>query len=262
MKNICSIAIIASVILCGSCGNKKQQPVRTQVGLSQGKILYPIPTAYEVTNRINQSGAAFVIGITNPVGNAEKYLTEAQKALNVGIYGADLAYVSTYNMEQETRNYLKALHTLTNALDISTNFNADLVRQVEQNIDNKDTVINIITRSFNDTYDFLVNNGQDDISLFVLVGTWIEGMYVATYLATTSEKTETMLDIVAGQKSSLHTLLDLLDDTQNADLQQLEAQIAVLKSSLIPADNAKFTLDNAIAFREKIEVLRNSLINE
>jgi hypothetical protein len=259
MKKILPVALMAAIVLSG-CGNPKATQVRTQTTLSDGGAQYPMPTAYEVTTCINSAGAAFVFGITNPVGNAEKYLTSAQKALNVGIYGADLAYVSVYNQEQETRNYLQVLHKLTSLLDINTNFNGELVKKVEDNIDNKDTVIDIVTRSFHDTYNFLVNNGQDDISLFVLTGAWVEGMYVTTYLATTSARTEEILNVIVEQKAPLATLLGLLEGTQNEELQSLRAELATLADALALPEGTKFSLDNALAFREQIEKLRNTLV--
>ena len=260
MKNVLYLVLTAAIALCGGCGNKKSPALRTQAALSQGRAEYPMPTAYEITKRINSAGAGFVFGITNLASNAEKYLTSAQKAINIGIYGTDLAYVSTYNIEQETRNYLQALYLLTNSLDINTNFNADLVQKVEANINNKDTVISIVSESFHDTYNFLVNDGRDDISLFVLAGAWIEGMYVAAYLATTSARTDEMLAIIAEQRESLGTLLGLLQDTQNQDLQTLRDELASFESSLTLKEGERFTLDNAIAFREKIEKLRNLVI--
>jgi hypothetical protein len=259
MKNILPLILLATFVL-GGCGGKKTSPVRTQATLQHGKTRYPIPTAYEITNCIDKAGAAFVIGITNPTANAEKYLTTTQKAIGIGIYGTDLAYASTYNIEQETRNYLQVLYQLTNSLNIQTNFNADLVQKVEDNIGNKDTVISIVSQSFYDTYDFLVDNGQDDISLLVLVGTWIEGMYVATYLATTSASTAEMLNIVADQKESLAELLALFEGRDAEELQVLYEELAVFEDSLTVPEGSYFTLEKAILLREKIEKLRNSLI--
>jgi hypothetical protein len=260
MKKIYFVIVISvAAVFCSGCGNKKASPARAKVTPAQGNVKYPMPTAYEITNRINSAGAAFVIGVTNPVSNHEAYLTTARKALNVGVYGADLAYASTYNQEQETRNYLHTLHALTGALDINTNFNAELVKNIEDNIDNKDTVISIISSSFDDTYNFLVNNGQDDVSLFVLIGTWIEGVYLATYLATTSEKPE-LLDVITNQAHSLNTLLDLLEGTQDVDLQAYTTKLAVLDEALTVPEGKTFTLADAVAFREKIEALRNEVV--
>ncbi|GHT16643.1 hypothetical protein AGMMS4956_19460 [Bacteroidia bacterium] len=247
--------------MCGACGGKQPKNLRTKSAVEQAPTTYPIPTAYEVTRLINEAGAAFVIGITNPMENVDTYLTDAKKAVNIGIYGADLAYVSTYNLEQATRNYIKALHTLTNDLHISTQINNSLIQQIEQNIDNKDTVISIISRSFDDTYSFLVNNGQDDVSLLVLAGTWIEGMYIATYLATTSENAENLLPIVARQLTSLNTLLDLLNASQNADIQPVAKKIKDIQSLFIEISDQK-ALDKkgAQQLRDKIEGLRNEYV--
>ncbi|MDR0688427.1 MAG: hypothetical protein LBF55_07095, partial [Prevotellaceae bacterium] len=205
-------ALLAGALMAAACGTPQGKKSRLTVEqASENAVKYPIPTAYEVVNLINRSGAAYIIEITNPTGRAESYLTEQDKALNLGVYSADLAYVTTYNMKQETMDYLKVLKKLSDELHVSANFNADLAHEVERNIENKDSLINIISRSFDETYSFLVNNGRDNISVQVLVGTWVEGLYIATYAATTSSNPEDLLQIVASQKQSLGTLREILE---------------------------------------------------
>jgi len=93
---------------------------------------------------INKAGASFIIGICNPIDNVGKYMTEKTKAINLGIYGADLAYSTTYQMKQETMNFLKVCRQLVEELNINAGFTPELAINVEKNIDNKDSLINIL----------------------------------------------------------------------------------------------------------------------
>ncbi len=245
-----STILVAAMLFSAGCGNRsnKKKVVGTVEQLTDAVIKYPIPTAYEVTNLINRSGAAYVIGITNPADKVENYLTEADKAISMGIYGADLAYVTTYNMKQETMDYMKVLRKLVDELNVSTNFNTELARKVENNIDNKDSLINIISQSFHDTYAFLINNGKDDISVMVLVGTWVEGLYLTSMVATTSVRNADMLQIVANQKSSLSTLVSVLDE-QNGS-----AEVAKLRALLEPIINLYSNVKDTVTEAQAIEI--------
>jgi hypothetical protein len=75
--------------------------------------------------------------------------------LNLGVYGADLSYAGTYEMNQEIMKYLQVSKQLIEELNISTSFNRGFVERVERNLEDKDSLINIVSESFNDTYVFL-----------------------------------------------------------------------------------------------------------
>jgi len=254
-----AVAVALLTVSCGSRSSKKSTLAVVNQA-TEATISYPLPTAYEVTNLLNRSGAAFVIGITNPTAKAESYLTETDKAINLGIYGADLAYVTTYNMKQETMDYMKVLRKLADELQVSTNFNAELARKVENNIDNKDSLISIISQSYHDTYSFLTNNGKDDISVLVLAGTWVEGLYLTTMVATTSVRNADMLQIVANQKSSLATLVDLLDKhSESADVAKVRQQLEPIIRRYNDVKD-KVSEAQAIQISDTIEKIRNQLV--
>lgn len=245
-----SALMVAAMLFAFGCGSRpgKKTNISSAEQLAEAVIQYPIPTAYEVTNLINRSGASYVIGITNPTDKAESYLTETDKAINLGIYGADLAYVTAYNMKQETMDYMKVLRKMVDDMQVSTNFNAELARKVEDNVDNKDSLIHIISQSFHDTYSFLVNNGKDDISIMVLVGTWVEGLYITNMVATFSSRNADMLQIVANQKSSLATLVDILDTHKES------AEVAKLRQILEPIIKEYSKVADSVSEAQAIQI--------
>jgi len=68
------------------------KPVAKEViksGLKE--FVYPLPTSFEVIEMINDLEIGYDIGVSNLTENADKYFIEAKKAINLGIYGADLA---------------------------------------------------------------------------------------------------------------------------------------------------------------------------
>ncbi len=213
-----AVAALSGCILACS-GGKKQQETTNDTAIDTEQISkmvekefkYPIPTSYEVTQLLQDADAAFVLDITNPVENVDKYETQRTKALNLGVYGADLSYASTYNKQEETMKFLEVSRSLINDLQISNVFTQDMANRIEANIDNKDSLIQIISKSFYRTYEQLNQNGQDKLALLVVAGSWIEGLYITTQLAISSNYDKRLMDIVGNQKTAAKKLAELCE---------------------------------------------------
>jgi hypothetical protein len=115
-------------------------------------------------------------------------------------------------MKQEIRKYLQVSKRLIDELNISTTFNRQFVEQVENNLDDKDSLIIIVSDSFYDTYGFLTDNHRDDLSLLVLTGSWIEGMYLTSQIALGARDNTRITDIIIEQDEPLERLLFLMED--------------------------------------------------
>ncbi len=213
------ILAIAVVILVASCGSRQAKEAEnssvTKEEAFKSVTKYPIPTSFEVVKLLNSAGAAYILSVSNPIENVDKYIPAKSKALNLGVYGADLSYASTYQMKQETMNYLKVSKKLIDELQITSAFNVEFAQRVEKNIDNKDSLIHIISDSFFDTYEFLVNNGKDNTSVLVMTGSWVEGLYITSQMVIVSKNNADMLKIVANQKEPLTKIIELMQPYSN-----------------------------------------------
>jgi hypothetical protein len=214
------VVILFFLSSCGAGKNKEQKAIEAseKMGMELKEVSdYPIPTSVEVVEMLNRAGAPYIIGISNPVSNADKYFTEKSKALNLGVYGADLSYASTYEMKQETMNYLKVAKQLIDELNIASSFNLSFAQRVESNLENKDSLINIVADSFYDTYVFLTENKRDDLSLLVMAGSWIEGVYLTSQIAISASDNKEFLNIIAEQKKPLSKLLELIEPMKDEE---------------------------------------------
>lgn len=227
MKSINNLLVFALfVAVLASCSSEKKseatdestETAETIIDKVEREFKYPIPTSFEVINLLQEAGAGFVIGVTNDTKNAESYITEYSKALNLGVYGADLSYATTYNRKQETSQFMIASRSLIDQLNMSSVFNQNMADRVEGNLDNKDSLIAIVTESFYNTYNYLNQNGQDKLSLLVISGSVIEGLYITTQLVVSSGYDEKLVNAFAKQKETvkqLETLLDQFGDDPN-----------------------------------------------
>lgn len=221
---------------------------------------YPIPTSYDITKHIYQTGAAFISRLPNGPEKASEYITQRDKVLNLGVYAADLCYATTYMMKQATLNYLEASKTLIDDLGISTTFNVTYAERIENNIESRDSLIQVVTESFDDTWNYLVENQQDVLARLVVCGSWIEGIYITTNVAASAIDNTSFLEALAKQKNSLNELVDLLGPVKDVE------EVSEIYNSL--SDIREFydgvgdimTDEQLKVLTEKIEVLRESIV--
>ena len=178
---------------------------------------YPIPNSYDITKLIYQSGAPYILSLSNGPEKAGEYITQRDKVLNLGVYAADLCYATTYMMKQATMNYLEASKTLIDDLGISTTFNITYAERIEANIDDRDSLIQIVNESFDDTWAYLVENQQDVLARLVVSGSWIEGIYITANVAAKAIDNTTFLEALARQKNSLNELVTLLEPVKDVE---------------------------------------------
>ena len=221
---------------------------------------YPLPTAFEVTKLLIDAGAGYILDLCNRTDNLDKYINLQSKALNLGVYGADLSYAATYNQTQETMQYLEATSKLINDLQISTGFNQSLVTRVEDNLDNVDSLIIIISDSFYSTYEYLVENEQDNISVLVMAGSWIEALYITTQISIISMNNEKIVEIISDQSSTLDKLIDVIEPIKNDPmLQDIYSSLNELNTHFDNADDP-FTKEQLDALIEKTESIRSKIV--
>ena len=220
-----AIVVLSGILMVSlvNCSGGKKGATNEQSTASSGldkeefeenvrEIVYPLPTAFEVTEMINKVEASYIIGITNRTENIDKYFTDKDQAINLGVYSADLSYASTYNMKQEIMSYMETLENLVVELGITGAFSVDFIDEVEANIDNKDVLVDLITGSFYDTYEYLVKNNKEDLSLLVLAGTWVEAMYISCNISETIYHNPELVKEIMHQQTSLGKIILMLDE--------------------------------------------------
>ena len=157
----------------------------------------------------------YIIGITNPVANAKKYFSSPTRAINLGVYGADLSYATLYNIQQEVINYLNSIRSLSNELNMSKIYNEELYEKIKANFDNRDELVKLLTSSFNDTYSYLSDNDQQALALLVVGGAWIEGMYLTTHVSEAAYQVAGISKVLLEQKKSFEVFLEITQPYAN-----------------------------------------------
>jgi hypothetical protein len=213
---ILPILIISSTCL-SSCKERSAAKQQKKVEKEQVKVLetqietnvYPLPTSASVIKMLTELQVGYIIGISNPVENSKKYFSSSTRAINLGVFGADLSYATLYNIQQEVINYLDAIRSLSNELNMSKIYNEDLYTKIKQNYDNRDELVKILTNAFNDTYAYLSENEQQPLALLVVGGAWVEGMYLTTHVSEAAYQVAGISKVLLEQKKSFELFLEI-----------------------------------------------------
>ena len=225
------------------------------------EFVYPLPTSFEVTEMLNRIGAAYILTLTNPVTNVEKYLTEKSKAVNLGVYGTDLSYASTYNQKQEIISFMDASKKLIDALNISGAVSPDIIEQIEANEDNKDSLVALITNSFYDTYEYLNQSDRGSLSMLVLAGSWVEALYITTHISQDTYNNKEMVKIVMEQKASLNKLVSLMEEMkENIAVAETLNQLSKLHGIYNSIEEGAISKDQMDAIVNEIYAVRTSMV--
>jgi hypothetical protein len=248
------------------------------------KIFYSIPSPMETVALLKKAGAEYDRKLLNDINNTSRYTTNSKRALNLGVYGADLSYASVFNQTQESMLYTSVAKKLADQLDVSAAFSDSTLEAMERNMQDRDALLDIISETYWEMDRYLKEEGRDNISALMIAGGWVEGLYIATQVASGKDTPE-LRQRIAEQKISLEQLTGLLDayDQDDAALnavrEDLRALTALFADVELPAAgatqvqpdgtllvggetrSATVTDTQLAAIRDKAAAIRNAYIN-
>jgi hypothetical protein len=212
-------------VACGGNENKTENKAPLETGASEltnkdeffkdreqalKQIFFSIPAPIEMADMIKDAGFSFDKNVLNPVEKVNKYINEENRAINLGIYAADLSYSTVFDQKQESVNYLSASKTLASALGIDGALDEQFMERVQRNQNNRDSLISYVTQSYQNVNAYLKEGKRTDVSALIIAGAWVETLYLSTqYAGKKGEKA--MRQRVAEQTYSLNQLVNYLN---------------------------------------------------
>lgn len=238
-KNAVKGGIILSAILLASCSSEPGEngdgsdsiPVIDSVPKHRAEnAFYSIPSPIQLGQMLQRAGATYDKKVLNPSDNASKYASVDSKALNLGVFGADLSYSAVFNQPQEVMSYLTSSKKLAEELGITTSFSASVMERMEKNTGNRDSLLYIISELFLSSNEALKENDQSHISVLVLAGGFIEGMYVGTQVAKTVKDNKAIYERIGEFRGSLNNLIMLVSTVNNSDVSEVLTDLRSIKA--------------------------------
>lgn len=212
------IALCAFGLL--SCGNQEDtekkeidsdllDPKKALNTSFDGRI-FSIPSPMQTALLLEEIKAPFKESFLNEVDNASNYTTEQRKALNLGIYGTDLGYLSIYKQNTNSLKYLATVEKLTSELGLDGAFDKSFMTRFEKNDSNKDSLMVLISDAFKKADNFLKNSDRKSTSALILVGGWIESLYLACEINRESPNKK-IVQRIGEQQQTLSSIIEILD---------------------------------------------------
>ena len=99
-------------------------------------VFYQMPTPNELFAVLKNNDAPFNKEILNDVSNTEKYLTKFSKALNFGVFTADLAYATSQGSFEDASSLFGVVKTLSKDLEIENAIDQVIFQRLKENLDN------------------------------------------------------------------------------------------------------------------------------
>ena len=238
------IVLLLGVCLLTGCKGGKKAPqedlevdIKDKEAILQDieqaeKIFQALPSPLESAMLIKSAGARFEAKLLNPVSNGNNYVTNKSMALNLGIYTCDLSFASLYEQTQLLIDYMNAAKKMADGLGILKAIEQEDIDRLEENINNSEVIMDIVSQTFMNSNSYLEDNGQPATAAIVLTGGWIEGLYISTQLVDMNDfNGNKLVGRIIDQKLSIDILLNLLNSSKgNTAVDEIIVQVTRLKN--------------------------------
>ena len=242
-SGILTVFILILVLLVGCKGGKNPPQEEIPVKPPQDnaeilkdikqaeKIFQALPSPIESAMLVKSAGGRFDESLLNPVGNVNTYVTNKSMALNLGAYTCDLSFASLYEQTQLIIDYMNAAKKMAEGLSILDAIDQQTIDDLEENINNSEYIMDVVSETFLNSNSYLEDNGQPAVAAMVLVGGWIEGLYISTQLVDMNEfNGNKLVTRIIDQKLSIDILINLLSKSKgNPAVDELLTQVGKLK---------------------------------
>ncbi len=263
MKFITQFLHLFTFISIISCGGNSDDDLGTITSETKenkshkehvNNIFNNIPDPVLISKIITESNLDYQPELLNDPTKFSIYNDEYKKSLNLGIYGTDLSYASMFEQTQECLTYLKCVNQLCKNLGINGVFDEKTSDRIDANKNNRDSLLSIISESFNQIDEYLIENKRGYFSSLIMAAGWIEGMYISTQIYLDTRHKDALNEINKHEKT-LISLISLIDfyETDSEELKKLNTQL----KKLLPYFKKLNSVDNSLTEEIKIENIKS-----
>lgn len=254
MKLTRSVSLFSALIalfLLWSCGSSNKEAnsdefedAKESLKNQIEDVVYNIPSPTEIPYLLQATGAEFNQSLVNDRSKADQYASRNDKAaLNLGVYAADIGYLSSYDKTQEAIDYLNACKSLADGLGVIGTFDIEVLKSFEANIANKDSLASLLNKTVQQTGNFLKDDSRNKLAALVVTGSFVEGLYISTGLIKSYPKDilpddqrnlvlTPLMRVILQQSESVGELLKMLGTIEQAEpITSIVADLTSLQAS-------------------------------
>lgn len=217
------IALCAALIFSASCKRAEKAthiptpvfstyiPDSPEDTSKMREIYYGLLTPVEVCNIFERLGLHYNDTAILSTEYQDLYMSSYKAAMNLGVYGVDMGYMKLFGVNRQTVSYFNTIKILSERLNMPDTFLSDAIRSLDADINNADTLTGLMNDAYRKIDDHLRLEGSEGTLGLMLMGGWIEAMYLATQLAYDPANPDPqVVGKIAEQKYSLISLLSFM----------------------------------------------------
>ncbi len=265
-STVLSILMLVFIVSCkqstDTSSNTDQGDKISKEDIKEGleTAVFPLPEPMGVYNMLEGIGASYVGKVLNPVNAIEKYMITNVKAVNLGVYGADLSYALVNEKQDDIDAYSKAVKDLVDDLSIKIDYKTLMSADEDAEI-TSDSLVKLATNMFYNVYDFLYKESDPALAALMANGFYIEGLFIATHISDETFNNTEMVKIIYSQAQPLKELIKLNEKfPDNQYLQSLQGSLIKLKE-LYDATDGSLNAEQLQAITSTIEAIRDTLVS-
>jgi hypothetical protein len=216
---------VITALLFAACGQRPSENLEVDMeDVTAGELQISSETMTDIIQNIASpiEVAALISSLNIPFSTS--YLSDPEKlstnttsfemAFSLGALSADLGYLNMYEKTGTAVNYLSSINRLADALQIGQFFDFATIKRLATTSSDIDSLMFISIHSFNNMDDYLRETDRSNLSALMIAGVWMEGLYLATQVATQNSN-EDLKSMIGEQKIILNDLLLVLDHYKN-----------------------------------------------
>lgn len=269
-------ALIIACCVLTSCGDKpdtvkndtvKENPLMKNLTEQEQEelrnLIASIPIPVAIMNKVAGSGLPYKKDLLNLPANVSRYNTAEGQAINIGVYGADMAYVIAFERLGESGDYLRSVRLLADAVVIPTVFDENAMNKYQLNSDKQDSLQNMMYDSYTKIDSTLQSNERFGLAALVVTGGWIESLYLTTQQLGNEARTDSnklLYDMLDEQQKHTDKIISLLGMFPNDSIfVELQSDITEYKKLSSPA--MEYTTEDLTSITSQIAAIRRKLID-
>ena len=176
-----------------------------------GDVIQNISSPVEMAALIKKSGVEFSQKVLNKPENVDDYNTSFKRALNLGVFSADLGYINTFDKNNIVVSYLLSVKDLAEGIKVGQFFDFAALKEMATNSNNLDSLMEVSVSSFNKMDSYLREQNRSNVSTLIVTGAWIEGLYISGKVIEQTNDEE-LINRIGEQKDIIDILLIILEN--------------------------------------------------
>jgi hypothetical protein len=271
MKARVIIIVLLVVFIISSCRNASKKPEElvlagtgtlTETGKSGSNVIDEIYRNYssslEIANLFQVAGVPFSSSYLALSLNASDQTTSFEKALYLGILGADLGYLNMYEKTGTSMELVASIKILAEGLNVGQFFDFENIKRLSLNQSDLDSLLFLSLDSYKRIDEYLRENNRSHLSTLIIIGAWIEAQYFATQVV--KQYPEKLLkDRIGEQKIFLSDLITIVSPYCGQDekffelcnyLRNISAKYDNVKISFTQGDPIRVEKDSGLVITQ------------